>query len=346
MYYIRRKGKIKGPLTIERLQSLRAEDRLRMRDEVAESPYGPWARLSDVYDRVFGGNRSGDDDGVGDEDSFLSALPEESPAREGGGPAGLRAVPVAATDAVSFTLRPWQIAAGAASVATLGVLAILAGVLLSPLVNAPRDDDDKVVAARPPSAPPRPAPPVEAAPPPPVEATVPATVPQSAEATPPPTGKPAPPPVPAVPPPPPALADANLGAKPAPAKPAASPAPAAAAGLANVPLDGDHAAAIKAALAAYYTAAGWEDRYRAVLPGDDVKRTMRSLYDDVDWVAMNWSVATMPPAAELGKAAAAGGRIRVDTTVNGNPHSVLMAYAQGAWRVDWMESFSTLWLTK
>jgi hypothetical protein len=113
-----------------------------------------------------------------------------------------------------------------------------------------------------------------------------------------------------------------------------------------VPLDGDHTAAIKAALAAYYTAAGWEDRYRTVLPGDDVKKTMRSLYDDVDWVAVNWSVATMPPAAELAKAAAAGRRIRIDTTVNGNPHSVLMAYAGGAWRVDWMESLSTLWLTR
>lgn len=333
MYYVKRKGKIKGPLTLEKMQELRDEDRLRMRDEVAESPEGPWARLSDVYDRVFGGTVTGESDGADDDDSFLSLVPEYAPSQKPTPAGGAAAAPPSAAVG-TLTLRPWQVAAGIAGVVAFGMFAIILGVVLSPLVSTPKDDEEMAV-AEPPPPPPRQAP----------AAVAPKAAPVAA-AVPPPAVKPAAPPLPAVPPPAPALADAAVGAKPAATKPAAPPEPVGGGGPGAVPLDGDHAAAIKAVLAAYYTAAGWEDRYRAVLPGDDVKKTMRSLYDDVDWVAVNWSVTAMPPAAELGKAAAAGRRIRIDTTVNGNPHSVLMAYAGGAWRVDWMESLSTLWLTR
>jgi hypothetical protein len=52
MYYVRREGRIKGPLTREKLSALREEKRLRMRDEVSESPAGPWRRVRDIQDLV------------------------------------------------------------------------------------------------------------------------------------------------------------------------------------------------------------------------------------------------------------------------------------------------------
>jgi hypothetical protein len=55
MYYVRRDGRVKGPLTREKLRSLRQERRLRMRDEVAESANGPWRQLGDFRDEVLGG---------------------------------------------------------------------------------------------------------------------------------------------------------------------------------------------------------------------------------------------------------------------------------------------------
>jgi len=48
MYYVRRKGNVKGPLTLEKLCALRKEKRLRRRDEVSESPDGPWQMLRDT----------------------------------------------------------------------------------------------------------------------------------------------------------------------------------------------------------------------------------------------------------------------------------------------------------
>ena len=50
MYYVRRDGRVKGPLTREKLRTLRQERRLRMRDEVAESANGPWRQLGDFRD--------------------------------------------------------------------------------------------------------------------------------------------------------------------------------------------------------------------------------------------------------------------------------------------------------
>lgn len=56
MYYVRRDGRIKGPLTREKLRSLRQERRLRMRDEVSVSADGPWRLLRDVRGEVLGGD--------------------------------------------------------------------------------------------------------------------------------------------------------------------------------------------------------------------------------------------------------------------------------------------------
>lgn len=71
MYYVRREGRIKGPLTREKLSRLRRERRLRMRDEVSESPEGPWRTLRDVRGEVLGG-----DEGAG---PFGGGLPIEEP---------------------------------------------------------------------------------------------------------------------------------------------------------------------------------------------------------------------------------------------------------------------------
>ena len=56
MYYVRREGRIKGPLSREKLRSLRQERRLRMRDEVSESADGPWRQLRDIREQVLGGD--------------------------------------------------------------------------------------------------------------------------------------------------------------------------------------------------------------------------------------------------------------------------------------------------
>jgi len=52
LYYVRREGRIKGPLTREKLCALQNEKRLRTRDEVSESPDGPWRMLRDVQELV------------------------------------------------------------------------------------------------------------------------------------------------------------------------------------------------------------------------------------------------------------------------------------------------------
>lgn len=69
MYYVRREGHIKGPLTQEKLSSLRHEKRLRMRDEVSESQDGPWRMLRDVPDLVLMADdvSHGDSDALSDE---------------------------------------------------------------------------------------------------------------------------------------------------------------------------------------------------------------------------------------------------------------------------------------
>jgi hypothetical protein len=108
----------------------------------------------------------------------------------------------------------------------------------------------------------------------------------------------------------------------------------------------DHVEGIKAVLTAYYSASSWEERYRTAVPGDDVKTLMSSLYEDVDWVSVQWSVVTMPTPDELVAAATDGQRVRVDTLTNGNPHAIFLAFSQGQWQVDWLQSLNRLWLSK
>jgi len=103
---------------------------------------------------------------------------------------------------------------------------------------------------------------------------------------------------------------------------------------------------ITKALTAYYAAGNWQDRYRTAVQGDEVREKMRQLYEDVDWVSVQWTVAQMPTADQLASLGRRGERVRIDTLTNGHPHSIYMIFSDGRWRVDWLHSLNTLWLTK
>ena len=105
-------------------------------------------------------------------------------------------------------------------------------------------------------------------------------------------------------------------------------------------------AAITATLTKYYSASSWQDRYLTSLPGPEVIRLMQPMYDDVDWVSVDWSIAKPLNASELAAAAQNGEPVRIDTLTNGNPHSIYLVFYDGRWRVDWLHSLNTLWLTK
>jgi hypothetical protein len=114
----------------------------------------------------------------------------------------------------------------------------------------------------------------------------------------------------------------------------------------KVPADLDHVAAITATLTKYYSASSWQDRYLTALPGPEVIRLMQPMYDDIDWISVDWSITKTPTVSELTAAAQNGERVRIDTLTNGNPHSIYLVFYDGRWRVDWLHSLNTLWLTK
>jgi hypothetical protein len=211
--------------------------------------------------------------------------------------------------------------------ACLAVLAVTAGVLLSPAVSEPKDDDETVaeersaVKARPANPQPAQASPAKASPPAIAQAT-----PRASET--------------------PAVQSSSMPAPPTESMPPATATPQAETATAIDPASIDHVAGIKAVLTAYYSASSWEERYRTAVSGDDVKKLMSSLYEDVDWVSVQWSVVTMPTQDELVAAATDGQRVRVDTLTNGNPHAIFLAFSQGQWQVDWLQSLNRLWLSK
>jgi len=307
MYFVRRKGKIRGPLTLEKLQSLRDQDRLRMRDEISESADGPWTRLADIYDELLGDPDANGDDQSELDDDFLITKP--SSRRKSAAERLVAASPKTNghTSLFGGQLKPWQMITAGVGLACLAVLAVTAGILLSPAVSEPKEDDETVAEDRSP---------VKARP----------ANPQPAQAS------------PAKPSTMPAAATAST--------PPATATPQAESVTATDPASIDHAAGIKAVLTAYYSASSWEERYRTAVPGDDVKKLMSSLYEDVDWVSVQWSVVTMPAPDELVAAAKDGQRVRVDTLTNGTPHAIFLAFSQGQWQVDWLQSLNRLWLSK
>jgi hypothetical protein len=278
-----------------------------MRDEIGESADGPWTRLVDIYDELLGDPEANGDDQSEFDDDFLIVKP--SSRRQSSRQTVVNASPKPGGQNGLFggQLKPWQMIAAGVGLACLAVLAVTAGILLSPAVSEPKDDDETVAEERSP---------VKARPanPQPAQASLakPSTMPAAAtESTPPATSTP-------------------------PAESATATAPASV----------DHEAGIKAVLTAYYSASSWEERYRTAVQGEDVKKLMSSLYEDVDWVSVQWSVVTMPTPDELVAAAKDGQRVRVDTLTNGNPHAIFLAFSQGQWQVDWLQSLNRLWLSK
>lgn len=330
MYFVRRKGKTRGPLTLEKLQSLRDQDRLRMRDEISESEHGPWTRLADIYDELLGDPEANGDNQGDFDDDFLIAKP--SSRRQSTRQTLVNASPKPSGQNVLFgrQLKPWQMITAGVGLACLAVLAVTAGILLSPSVSAPKDDDETVAEERSPvkvrPANPRPAQASPAKPSPPAIAQVASATPRASET--------------------PAVQPSSMPAPPTESTPPATATPQAESGTAIDPASIDHVAGIQAVLTAYYSASSWEERYRTAVPGDDVKKLMSSLYEDVDWVSVQWSVVKMPTQDELVAAAQDGQRIRVDTLTNGNPHAVFLAFSQGQWQVDWLQSLNRLWLSK
>ena len=340
MYFVRRKGRVKGPLTLEKLRALRDEDRLRMRDEIAESADGPWKRLTEVYVELLDEDESPDDADSGGEEEFWE---EQSTSRQTTATNKTSAANAAKKKRQPAGLfggqvKPWQLVAGGVTAAGLAAVALVAGLFLSPVGNQPTDPDEIAAntndasPARRPTPKKRPAQGVATPKPPAADTT---TTASSQEAT---TAAGADRPTPAspVPAPAPTAEDDLVEADPLTVRPKRP----------KVPADLDHVAAITATLTKYYSASSWQDRYHTALSGPEVIRLMQPMYDDVDWVSVDWSIAKTPTASELDTAAQSGERVRIDSLTNGNPHSIYLVFYDGRWRVDWLHSLNTLWLTK
>jgi len=337
VYFVRRKGRIKGPLALEKLRALRDEDRLRMRDEIAESADGPWKRLTEVYLELFGDDEPGYDDASAIEDEFWAPLPSAARSRD--------TTPAAAKPAPSqglfpSHLKPWQWAVVGITAAGLALLAVIAGIFLSPVGTTPTDPNEiaananEATPGRRPQPRPRTAKPATTA----AADSTPtaATDRQEAAMRSPAPGRP--------------QAEAAPQAGPDPAR-SPSPATSSASAEAAAPEQPagrpvDPVEGITKALTAYYAAGNWQDRYRTAVQGDEVREKMRQLYEDVDWVSVQWTVAQMPTADQLASLGRRGERVRIDTLTNGHPHSIYMIFSDGRWRVDWLHSLNTLWLTK
>jgi len=339
VYFVRRKGRVKGPLTLEKLRALRDEERLRMRDEIAESADGPWKRLTEVYVELLD-----EDESPGDADSRVDDefWEEKSASRQASGSKQgsmdkAAAKPRQQTGLFGGQLKPWQLVAGGITAAGFAAVAVVAGLFLSPVANQPTDpveiaaNTNDAVPARRPTPKKRPAPAVATTQPPAADTTAAsspeATTPAAAER---------PTPVSPAPAPAPPADDDPVEADPLTVRPKRP----------KVPADLDHVAAITATLTKYYSASSWQDRYLSALPGPDVIRLMQPMYDDVDWISVDWSITKSPTASELDTAAQNGERVRIDTLTNGNPHSIYLVFYDGRWRVDWLHSLNTLWLTK
>lgn len=142
MYYVRRDGRIKGPLSREKLRSLREEKRLRMRDEIATAANGPWRPLRDIREEVLGENEPPAEERLpeaGELPQFDSGIwredgEPEKPARAGA--AALRESEpddewhdslrtwLEGDDAFRGPFRPWMYVLGTLLLVVLGTLAL------------------------------------------------------------------------------------------------------------------------------------------------------------------------------------------------------------------------------
>ena len=337
MYYMRRHGRVKGPLSREKLVALQQEDRLRMRDEIGPTEDGPWQRLIDVYDEVFGDeSTTAYADNPADDEFWTGDPPAGKPAARGSlkGKPAAAAKPGRSTSGSSAglfggTIKPWQLIAAVSGVGGLAGLGAVAWMLWAPLAEAPTDPNEIAAA-------------INAENPGPVRNAKPKP---RLTATKQPAGGTA------------AATAAPAGTQTATVDTAAAEPPSADTTTQSAPAAGDDAAstteqppdpveAIKSLLTAYYSAGNWQARYRLVKESDEAKLLMRKLYEDVDWISVQWSITKMPGANDLLAAARSGEPVRVDTLTNGNPHSVYVVFTDGRWHIDWLHSLNTLWLSK
>ena len=128
MYYVRRDSRIKGPLTRDKLRTLRREGRLRMRDEVSASADGPWLPFQDFREEVLGGDDEVPqlDSGIWNQDSVLVQSADEM--GSGGQPvrewqASLQTW-LEGEDPFRKPFRPWMYALGGMLLIALAMLAL------------------------------------------------------------------------------------------------------------------------------------------------------------------------------------------------------------------------------
>jgi len=129
MYYVRRDGSVKGPLTREKLRALRQERRLRMRDEVAESANGPWRQLGDFRDEVLGGTAQPPqfDSGIWSEELVAMPLANEDGAADGEPDLEWHEslqTWLKGEDPFRKPFRPWMYALGGMLLVALAILAL------------------------------------------------------------------------------------------------------------------------------------------------------------------------------------------------------------------------------
>ena len=129
MYYVRREGRIKGPLTAEKLRSLRRERRLRMRDEVSKSADGPWLQFREFRDEVLSddGHVPRFDRGIWSEDPVAVPLADEEDADDGEPDSEWHEslqTWLEGEDPFRKPFRPWMYALGAILLVALGILAL------------------------------------------------------------------------------------------------------------------------------------------------------------------------------------------------------------------------------
>ena len=141
MYFVRRKGRVKGPLTLEKLRGLRDEDRLRMRDEIAESADGPWKRLTEVYVELLDeGESPGDaDSGVDDEFWEEKSASRQTSGSKQGSMDKASAKPRQQAGLFGGQVKPWQLVAGGITAAGFAAVALVAGLFLSPASDQTTD---------------------------------------------------------------------------------------------------------------------------------------------------------------------------------------------------------------
>ena len=314
LFFVRRDGRVKGPLTRERLRDLRRQDRLRLRDEIAVAADGPWSPLRDVYDQVL----PDEEPAAAADDFWREELPPDASAagerrQDGRGAPGVDRLTwferlrelLEGDGAFREPFRPWSFLAAAVPLAALA--AVVAVILVSPALEPARRG------------------PLPAALPPPADPA--AGGPSAAPAG---VAEPG--------------AAGAAGDDGVPAAAVAEPGRISA-------VDPEHEAAIAALLGAYYAAGDWQARSRLVVPGERTRRLLQQLDAGKAESEGNaagpprWSLVRRLEPGKLAAAARSGQPVLVETSVDDHAHAVYVVFVEGRWRVDWLRSLERLWLT-